>query len=151
MLDVLSAATYTTIQDHVDLLNHMTIEQAALQERITALESVLTNLKAGYNPNYQDMAVLEAVRGCGWDALKPEPTEAEGDAEESTEESTEAEAEPIPEPEEERWTETKIFQLKSTDPLSVLLEHERHISGPGGDEISAARKSLTLPLVTGGA
>lgn len=105
----------------------MTAEEAALRERIDALEKVLVNLKAGYNPNYQDMAVLEAVRG--WDQLKPAEEDVSPDGEE-----------PYVSEEEEVWTEERINELKSTDPLSVLLEHKRHIGGPTSDEISGVCK-----------
>jgi protein kinase C substrate 80K-H len=42
---------------------------AASVERERALGDILEALRTGYNPNYQDMAVLDAVRG--WDALRP--------------------------------------------------------------------------------
>lgn len=124
----LTIATFKILQDHIDALYHVTAEEAALRERIDALEKVLINLKAGYNPNYQDMAVLEAVRG--WDQLKPAEEEA---SPEGTEESYVSE-------EEQVWTEEHINELKSTDPLSVLLEHERHVGGPASDEISGVRE-----------
>lgn len=81
------------------------------------------------------MAVLEAVRG--WDALKPaDSTESVEGESESSEEVTEA----APELEESRWTEARINELKGTDPLSILLEHERHISGGADDEITKTCK-----------
>lgn len=129
----MTAAAFKTIQDHVELLHALTTEEAALRDRIAALEQILVNLNAGYNPNYQDMAVLEAVRG--WEQLKPaekgEPAaEGEGETEEQVEE----------EEAEEVWTDERIKELKATDPLSVLLEHERHVAGPAADEVTSARK-----------
>lgn len=123
-------ATYNTVQDHVSLLDHLTSEQRALKDRIASLESVLTNLKAGYNPNYQDMAVLEAVRG--WDALKPAEKEEIEDADQVEGESNDSDSVP----EEPKWTESRINELKRTDPLSILLEHERHINGGVDDEVT---------------
>jgi len=51
-------------------------QNKALQEREKALSDVLRNLKEGYNPNYQDMAILEAV--CGWEGLSDEQTRQVG-------------------------------------------------------------------------
>jgi protein kinase C substrate 80K-H len=99
------------------------------------------NLKAGYNPNYQDMAVLEAVRG--WDALKLEEElqSGEGESPQTTSEDsqaveTESEAAPL----EVSWTDDRIDDLKATDPLSVLLEHERHIAGGAPDGVASTCK-----------
>lgn len=82
------------------------------------------------------MAVLEAVRG--WDALKPA---------EASEETVPEDA-PTPETEEveETWTDDRINELKKTDPLSVLLEHERHVGGTDSDEITGVRKCLSIIL-----
>lgn len=139
---IVISATYTLIKDHVDLLNHLAAKEAAFRERIGALERILMNLNAGYNPNYQDMAVLEAVRG--WDALKPEEElkSGEGESPQATSEDpqaveTESEAAPV---EEVSWTDDRIDDLKATDPLSVLLEHERHIAGSASDDAASACK-----------
>lgn len=127
---------YLLIKDHVDLLNHLTAEEATLRERIDALEGVLINLKAGYNPNYQDMAVLEAVRG--WDGLNPAEEPSSGSTPDVSQ-STEIEN-PTAAAEEVFWTKDRISELKATNPLSVLLEHEQHISGGGSDDIRNTRK-----------
>ncbi|KAF8312796.1 hypothetical protein DL93DRAFT_2114589 [Clavulina sp. PMI_390] len=123
--------SFKVIQDHVDLLHHITAEEGVLRDRITELEKILINLKAGYNPNYQDMAVLEAVRG--WEQLKPAEETKEASEGESTEESSE---EAAPEEDEVVWDESRINELKGTDPLSVLLDHERHVGGPASDEVT---------------
>jgi len=68
------------------------------------------------------------------DALKPEELESgEGESPQATSEDSqtveiESEAAPV---EEVSWTDDRIDHLKTTDPLSVLLEHERHIAGDG--------------------
>lgn len=82
------------------------------------------------------MAVLEAVRG--WDGLRPaDPSEESEIPSESSEEADTPVTEAI---EDEPWTDAKINELKSTDPLSALLEHERHVGGPSSEEVTSIRK-----------
>ena len=96
-------------------------QQKKLKEREQALSDVLRNLKQGYNPNYQDMAVLEAVKG--WDGLNPEAA-----AEEGPKEATEAEpATPAP-VEKEKWDQSAIDQLLKEDHVSLLLQHDAHLT-----------------------
>jgi hypothetical protein len=92
------------------------------------------------------MAVLEAVHG--WDALKP----AEEPLSESTSEVSQATETEIPITAAEKmfWTDDRISELKTTDPLSVLLEHERHIFGSGSDDIGSACECLRLVPSAGG-
>lgn len=68
------SALYSSIVSHSQALKSLLHQHKALEEREKALSDVLRNLKAGYNPNYQDMAVLEAVRG--WEGLSGEQTPA---------------------------------------------------------------------------
>lgn len=84
------------------------------------------------------MAVLEAVRG--WDALKP----AEASEETTSEDAPTSETAEI----EETWTDDRINELKKTDPLSVLLEHERHVGGTDSDEITGVRESPSLSMIS---
>jgi len=67
-------ALYSSISSHSEALKSLLHKYNALQERENALSDVLRNLKEGYNPNYQDMAVLEAVRG--WEGLSGEQNPA---------------------------------------------------------------------------
>ena len=95
----------------------------ALQAREQALSDVLRNLKQGYNPNYQDMAVLEAVRG--WDGLNPDaPTE------DKTEGTTETETKPTTSspPGEDKWDQAAVDQLLREDHVSLLLQHDAHLA-----------------------
>jgi protein kinase C substrate 80K-H len=86
-------------------------------EREKQLGDILQALKTGYNPNYQDMAVLEAVKG--WEALSEEKTEE--DLPESSDHSSE----------EREWTEDQLkYQLDPVvdqDYVSLLLSHEAHL------------------------
>ena len=58
---------YLSFIEHVMALRSLQREHKKHLEREKALGDILDNLRTGYNPNYQDMAVLEAVRG--WEQL----------------------------------------------------------------------------------
>jgi protein kinase C substrate 80K-H len=106
-----------------DALKSLQSQYKALQEREKALSDVLRNLKQGYNPNYQDMAVLEAVRG--WDGLNSEA------ANEAVTEgpSTEADQETPPATEEvNTWDDAAINKLLGEDSVSLLLQHDAHVA-----------------------
>jgi hypothetical protein len=77
------------------------------------------------------MAVLEAVRG--WAALKP--SEESKETESTTQENTES-TESQPPVKDDVWTDERILELKNTDVLSALLDHERHISGASAEDFS---------------
>ncbi|CAE6532092.1 unnamed protein product [Rhizoctonia solani] len=150
---------YQSLLSHNSALTSLRSKQAELQAKLDTLEDILANLKRSYNPNYQDMGVLEAVRG--WDAyhgIEPESestakqagtdplaTEAEileaqansyateeGDSE--SEPTSEKEPEPV---KEDEWTTAKLDGLARADHVALLLEHSRHISGPQGGESEA--------------
>jgi len=109
---------YTTLQTHSKALKSVHQYYLQYQERAAALGEILSNLKEGYNPNYQDMAVLEAVRG--WDALNaPEEEETE-------EEKKEVKVE------DKLWTEDQIkYQLDgllNKDYPGLLIEHDTHLA-----------------------
>ena len=74
----------------------MQLEHQKHLEREKALGDILDSLRTGYNPNYQDMAVLEAVRG--WehfagltDINDVKKDEEASEGEESSEETAEEE------------------------------------------------------------
>jgi protein kinase C substrate 80K-H len=103
-------------------------------EREKAVGLILDTLRTGYNPNYQDMAILEAVRG--WEELTGLPhindvgkDKEGGNKDETVKEETNSEDdEPL---EEGMWTADQLqYQLDallSTDYVSLLLEHEKFI------------------------
>lgn len=99
--------------------------------REKALGDILDTLRSGYNPNYQDMAVLEAVRGWEHFAGLPHINDVKKD-EDETQEEAESLEETSEEPLEKGiWTETQLEHqlngLLDTDYDSLLLEHEKHI------------------------
>src|ERR1700691_5665377 len=67
-------AFYTSLITHSNALKSLQREHQKALERTKALEEILSSLRAGYNPNYQDMAVLEAVRGWEYHAGLPHIT-----------------------------------------------------------------------------
>lgn len=120
---------YQSLTKHSAALKSLQDQHKKLQAREQALADVLRNLKQGYNPNYQDMAVLEAVKG--WDALNPEAVAEGKAAEEKVAEGTEAApaTPPTPAPvEESKWDEAAVNQLLREDHVSLLLQHDAHIS-----------------------
>ena len=120
-------ATFHLLNNHTSLLEALSKREDKLKERVKELETILETLTGGYNPNYQDMAVLEAVRG--WEALKPSEEEDENSEEEI-----------------DNWSEDRIDELRNADPLSSLLEHERHVKGTAADDFTSLRELLVPTL-----
>ncbi|KAG2130985.1 glucosidase II beta subunit-like-domain-containing protein [Suillus bovinus] len=144
---------YQSLLVHHTALKSLQKEHKKHMEREKALGDILTSLRTGYNPNYQDMAVLEAVRG--WEALaglphindvrKGDDGEADTTAENLT---TEEDVE-----DENFWNAAKIEkeldQLLKTDHVTLLLEHDQLV-GPASTqsllfEISAYLPDALLP------
>ena len=130
-------ALMQSLVTHRKALKSLRREHDKHLEREKALGEILDALRNGYNPNYQDMAVLEAVRG--WEELaglphindvgKDEAAKAEIKSEDTLEESVDA----------EMWStselESELSGLLETDHLSLLLEHEEHIQAPQEDSV----------------
>ncbi|KDQ29552.1 hypothetical protein PLEOSDRAFT_1055546 [Pleurotus ostreatus PC15] len=133
---------YQSIVKHSNALKSLQREYKKHLEREKALGDILDALRKGYNPNYQDMAVLEAVRGWEYLAGLPhindvgkEDSEAEGDGEvkEVTDENV---AEVL---EDGMWSEEDLEKnldpLLNTDYVSLLLEHDEHVQTPASESI----------------
>lgn len=124
---------------HSQALKSLQREYKAQVEKAEALGEILDALRVGYNPNYQDMAVLEAVRG--WetiaglphinDVAKGEESSEEAEAEESTSEDEEELGEGV-------WSAARLeFELDSllgTNYESLLLAHDQHVNAPAPSE-----------------
>src|ERR1700761_9402650 len=120
------AALYESLQIHKNALKSFQKVHRKAKERDEILRGILNGLRDGYNPNYQDMAVLEAVRG--WEALEGlQPKGSEGD-EGSSQHSKDPDSEEV---EEGEWTEGQLeYQLPSLidqDYLALLLSHESYL------------------------
>lgn len=126
--DVLRAALYQNLLTHSRALKSLQKYYKDMQEREKTLADILSTLKGGYNPNYQDMAVLEAVRG--WDAYNGDdkPEGAETSEEAAKEEQVAAEDTS----EIGEWTEDQIEHqldaLITRDYESLLIEHDEHMA-----------------------
>ncbi|KIK33935.1 hypothetical protein CY34DRAFT_813259 [Suillus luteus UH-Slu-Lm8-n1] len=141
---------YQSLLVHHTALKSLQKEHKKHLEREKALGDILTSLRTGYNPNYQDMAVLEAVRG--WEALaglphindvrKGDDGEADTTAEKpTTEDNVEDEG---------LWNAAKIEkeldQLLKTDHVTLLLEHDQLV-GPASAQSLLLDISAYLPDV----
>lgn len=122
---------------HHNALKSLQKEHQQHLEREKALGDILNTLRSGYNPNYQDMAVLEAVRG--WEELAKLPHINDVGKDDSTvvqEEEVSADDE---EADPDAWTADKLQleldALLQTDYVTLLLEHEEHIQSPGEGSI----------------
>lgn len=158
-LDALSSkpALYISLIKHSNALSSLQREHKKHLEREKALGDILDALRSGYNPNYQDMAVLEAVRG--WEQLAGLPASNVRDQEKENEKepetdpaivvhdsTTETPAE-VEELEEGAWTaeqlENDLDGLLDSDYVSLLLEHDEHVNtAPPG---SLCERCFLLP------
>ena len=130
-----------------------------LVEKEKTLSDILSALRAGYNPNYQDMAVLEAVRGYEFYAGLPSSNdrdrakEGEAGSEVSKDDSGSKEEESPAEYDDE-WTkdqlEKDLTDLLDTDIESLLLEHDQHAGNDAESlrEFAYTNNSLLLTCST---
>lgn len=122
---------------HSNALKSLQREYKKHLEREKTLSDILDTLRTSYNPNYQDMAVLDAVRGWEYLAGLPhindvgkdssetdEPNNEEGE-DESTEEGTLTDGE---------WTaeelDKELENLLKTKHVDLLLEHDEYVRSP---------------------
>lgn len=127
-----ATALYASLIAHHNALKSLQREHKKLLEREKQLSDILDTLRHGYNPNYQDMAVLEAVRG--WEYLTGPPHISEAQREEGSDEEEEATAN-IDEVKEElgdgEWSaeqlEQQLDELLRADHVSLLMEHDSYV------------------------
>lgn len=133
------AALYASLKAHADLLKRLQKIQSAQKDRIKELGEILDGLKGGYNPNYQDMAVLAAVRA--WDTAKGVKLAATGNDDsssvptdskeaESDNDSSSTEISSTEEEEEEDIQDWQINEVLDADHDSLLMEHDEFASLP---------------------
>ncbi|KAJ7265858.1 glucosidase II beta subunit-like-domain-containing protein [Mycena haematopus] len=139
---------YLSLMSHASALKALQREHKKHLERESQLGDILDTLRKGYNPNYQDMAVLEAVRG--WEYLAGLPhIGVEEDAQESTEEEEKKEEEE--EVNEDEWTaedlETGLDELLNSDYVSLLMAHDDHVMTPPPSTLFNIRSYLPESLI----
>ncbi|KIK65747.1 hypothetical protein GYMLUDRAFT_158799 [Collybiopsis luxurians FD-317 M1] len=132
---------YTSLITHSNALRSLQREHKKHLEREKQLSNILDALRTGYNPNYQDMAVLEAVRG--WEELAGLPhindvgKETVSDEEAGVDEDSGKEVTSEAEEEDDgMWSaedlEKDLDGLLNTDYVSLLLEHDEYVQSPEG-------------------
>jgi protein kinase C substrate 80K-H len=124
-------ALYSSLVTHHNALKSLQREHKRHLEREKQLSDILNTLRHGYNPNYQDMAVLEAVRG--WEYLAGLPHIGEAEREEGIDEEEEAtsQTDEVEELEEGEWSvqqlEQQLDELLKVDHVSLLMEHDSYV------------------------
>lgn len=140
-------ALYTSLITHHSALKSLQREHKKHIEREKQLSDILDTLRHGYNPNYQDMAVLEAVRG--WEYLAGLPHITEADREEGSDEdgATSKVDEANEELEEGEWSaqqlEQQLDELLNVDHTSLLIEHDSYVDEPASVPPSEHLTDLT--------
>ena len=127
-----------SLDTHRKALKSLRREHDKHLEREKALGQILDALRTGYNPNYQDMAVLEAVRG--WEELAGLPHINDVGKDEAAKAEVKSEGDSLEESvDPEMWSssqlESGLNDLLETDHVSLLLEHEEHIQAPQEDSV----------------
>lgn len=117
---------FKSLESHSELLESLLVLYKRQGERLNALEDILSGLRTGYNPNYQDMAVLEAVRG--WEQIAGQPhindVKMDEDEDEGGEESQLFDDQTDISDEE---TERKVESILKTNRVSLLMEHDNYV------------------------
>ena len=150
-----SSALYKSLLSHSGALKALKRKHEDLVASEKTLTDILASLRAGYNPNYQDMAVLEAVRGWEYIAGLPHINDVGKDNandEVSDEEAGIVDNTPEEELEEGMWTkeelEKDLGDLLSTDYVSLLMEHDEYVKSPPEGSLSKCRAMLCLLWLT---
>ena len=135
---------YQSLVSHSNALRSLQREHKKHLAKEKALGDILNTLRSGYNPNYQDMAVLEAVRG--WEAFAGLPSLNDRDNQADDEEASDSSETVVVPQEEEKladgeWTSEELDKdlagLLDTDYVSLLLEHDEHVVLPADGSICA--------------
>ncbi|EJF63088.1 endoplasmic reticulum protein [Dichomitus squalens LYAD-421 SS1] len=146
-----SSPLYQSLITHHAALKSLQREHKKHLEREKALGEILDQLRTGYNPNYQDMAVLEAVRG--WEQLAGLPHINDvGKEDENPDELGSDESEAASEEEqleEGIWSteqlEHQLDDLLATDYEGLLIEHDKHVGAPASPTSILFNLSAYLP------
>ena len=131
-------ALMQSLDTHRKALKSLKREHDKHLEREKALGEILDTLRTGYNPNYQDMAVLEAVRG--WEELAGLPHINDVGKDEAAKAPVKSEENgPEESLEPGMWStsqlESGLNDLLETEHVSLLLEHEEHIQASQEDSV----------------
>lgn len=146
---------YQRIEAHQEVISNLRKHREFLQTQVTDLHNLLSDLKKSFNPNYQDMAVLGAVRAFDdWrrkngypidEDLPADLPDSEG-VDASSQQGPKEEAVPV-EVDFDNHTDEELAQLENEDIIGLLSELD---SGGPGQDAANMRKWLTevdLPVV----
>ncbi|KAH9921517.1 endoplasmic reticulum protein [Epithele typhae] len=141
---------YQSFMEHVMALRSLQREHQKHLEREKALGQILDSLRTGYNPNYQDMAVLEAVRGWEHLAALPHINDVGKDGDDDSELGSDEPAQEVEEEVEEgMWSasqlEHQLDDLLETDYEGLLLEHDKFVGAPASAASLLHNPSAYLP------
>jgi protein kinase C substrate 80K-H len=132
----LLVALYVSLLEHSDTLKLLRFELTRHLEREKLLGNILDELRRGYNPNYQDMAVLEAVRG--WEELAGLPHIGQEEKEEGIDEGTaRSEQQSNEDSLSEKELEKKLDSLLQTDYETLLLENDKYTGAVSEETLRA--------------
>ncbi|KAF9651810.1 hypothetical protein BDM02DRAFT_3110284 [Thelephora ganbajun] len=133
-----SSPLFKSLESHSELLESLLILHKNQRQRLNALEDILSGLRTGYNPNYQDMAVLEAVRG--WEQIAG--LHHINDVQKGEDEGG---GEPLPSDGQSKISdeiERKVESVLKADRVSLLMEHEKYV-----DQTQASPNLLNLSYI----
>jgi len=114
---------FKSLESHSELLRTLLALHRGQRVRLNALEDILSSLRAGYNPNYQDMAVLEAVRGWEQVAGLPHINDVKKDEGEGGKEPPPFDVQQDISGED---TERQVENVLNTNYVSLLMEHDQY-------------------------
>lgn len=115
---------FQSLESHSELLESLLALHRNQGQRLNVLEDILSSLRTGYNPNYQDMAVLEAVRGWEQIAGLPHINDAKKDEDEGGEQPSPSDDKSEISGEE---TERQVENILKTNRVSLLMEHDKYV------------------------
>lgn len=117
------SALFKSLESHSELLETLLILYKDQGQRLDALENILSDLRTGYNPNYQDMAVLEAVRGWERAAGLPHVNDVKKDEDDN------GEVPPFDDQHEisDEETERQVESILKINLVSLLVEHDQFV------------------------
>lgn len=129
---------FKSLESHSELLGALLVLHKEQRQRLDALEDILSSLRTGYNPNYQDMAVLEAVRGWEQIAGLLHINDVKKDEDEGGEGSLPFDVQHEISSEE---TERRVDSILKTNYVSLLMEHDQYVDQP---QTSSTSEMLSL-------
>ena len=132
-----STKLFARLEEHKQSIVNLRKHRSHLQEQLDELQTLMSDLKTSFNPNYQDMAVLGAVRAFddwrrkfGHPILEDSPVAREEDADAAPAESIAA----AQQPDFQDISDDTLRTLEEEDSLSLISGLDA--PGPAGEAAS---------------